>query len=40
MEPTKIQASHQKYHRGAGQPAPTTVNSHWQTRIPAAATTK
>ena len=35
MEPTKIQASHQKYHRSTGKPAPITANSHWKSRSPA-----
>src|SRR3954466_16118876 len=36
MGPTKIQASHQKYHRSTGNPAPITEKSHWQTTTPAA----
>ena len=34
-EPTKIQASHQKYHQGAGHPAPMISNTQCMTTTPA-----
>ena len=34
IEPTKIQASHQKYQRGAGQLAPIVAKTCWNTRTP------
>src|SRR3954470_611419 len=40
IEPTKIQASHQKYQRGAGKPAPITLKIHWHNTTPAKAATR
>ena len=31
IDPTRIHASNQKYHRGAGQAAPMPARAHWAT---------